>query len=975
MSIYRIYGKVLSETTQKGVSGLRVEVWDKDPVQDDLLGNDVTDQDGVFSIEFDASYFNELCFDREPDVYFKVIRGKRLLTSTESSVIWNVKQREKSITLFVTQPDDNQNGKPPMEQLVDKGSNFIPAENINAIYDAIAIVWSDGEQQRKQRAIVSDIDCVAKTIDSLWKDALDSLQGDTFAGNRLLAQLNTMVQNTRFSQMDSANSPDLRMQSISIEAGFIPNPRLPGFPNICLFPPFRLPDFYFAIGRIIELVPNAPTDLLDIYFAQVQSLVEQLAPIEMVHLAAMRVLNGELCAESYFSASFGCLNDSQRASNRQQIAMSFGGLPSPGFRRPPMIFDLCRAERAQETADAVGCFSQLQAAPRYEIDDIVNLTKGVSRRGCADDEIEVRGSNLGRRGRITFGRRTEAATLSWTDSSIRFTMPTGARSGDIGICIDPEIGACARFHSVCRLPAESTDHLFEVVRAPEIDSFMLTGPTVRSTDTDQYEVEACTDITLNAIARYAERVVIRDGTGTVVWDSGEGEPRTIDTGEIDTPPVLHELQEDVTLTLEVSNLCGVINHVVELSIYKAIHLTAGTRVRAADSINVTLRISCPSPDGGTFVTLNSSLPGALALPDAPVVIAEGETTMTVTLGASAACSETEVSASAPEHRGDSVVILVFDTPVITEVMPLEKNACSSFSLDIQGNCFDPELAGNSVYATNGTETRALSVMNINFIEPINRGQNAVLEVSGENLLPGSWELFVESHGVTSARFTTPLVIRPAPAVIHGFSSNPLRITPCVVNSVELRWEVSHAQRVEISSNGRSIVSRSYGATCTRRNDTARVTIREASSFRLSAFPIGGGSSLNSSLRVEEISVPQAEEVQIWNLTRGSLFPEHTLTIWQQNITSGERINHGTIQHNEEVTIRLANCNLHRIFAVSHEWIAEHNRRLGTRFSASDPDIVNSPQFHKFTIPDIRRFLGLLGRDGRGAVIYRFEPGG
>jgi len=969
MSIYRIHGKVLSETTQKGVSGLRVEVWDKDPVQDDLLGNDVTDQDGVFSIEFDASYFNELCFDRDPDVYFKVISGKRLLTSTESSVIWNVKQPEKSITLFVSQPD-NQNDNLPMEQSIDKESSFIPTENISAIYEAIAKVWPDCEQQRRQRAIIADIDCGAKTIDSLWKDALDSLQGDIFAGNRLLAQLNTLVQDTRFAQIDSANS-GLQVQSISGEAGFIPNPRLPGSPNLCLLPPFRLPDFYFAIARIIELVPNAPTDLIDIYFGRVQSLVEQLAPLEMVYSAAMRVLDGEPGAESYFAASFGCLNDFQRTGNRQQIAMSFGSFPPPGFQRPPMILDFCRGKRAQESADVVGCLSLLHAAPRYEIDDIVNLTKGVSRRGCADDEIEIQGSNLGRRGRITFGRRIETVTLSWTNSSIRFTVPAGARGSNIGICIDPEIYACTRFPNVCRLPAEGTDHSFEVVQAPEIDSFMLTGSTVRSTGTDQYEAEACIDITLNAIARYAEQVVIRDGTGTVVWDSGEGEPRTIDTGEIDTPPVLRGLQEDVTLTFEVSNLCGVISRVVELSIYKAIHLTAGTRVRAGDSINMIIRISCPSPDGGTSVTLGSSLSGALTLPDGSVVIAEGETTTTVSLGASAACSEAEITASASEHRGDSVVILVFDTPVITEIIPLERNACSSFSLDVQGDCFDPELAGNSVYATNGTETVSLSVMNIRFLDSTNRGRNAVLEVNGENLLPGNWELFVESHGLTSARFTAPLVIRPVPAVIHNFSNNPLRVTPCVDNSVELHWEVSHAQRVEISSNGRSVVTRSYGSTCTRRSDTARVTISETTPYRLSAFPIGGGIPVSNSLRVtEEVNVLQAEKVRIWNWTLGRWFPEHTLTIWQQNFTTGERINRGTIQHGEEITIRLANCNLHRVFAISHQEIAEYNRRFGTSFSASDPGIIDrNVEFKKYTT-DM-----LLGRDDRGVSIHRVDPGG
>ncbi len=112
-----------------------------------------------------------------------------------------------------------------------------------------------------------------------------------------------------------------------------------------------------------------------------------------------------------------------------------------------------------------------------------------------------------------------------------------------------------------------------------------------------------------------------------------------------------------------------------------------------------------------------------------------------------------------------------------------------------------------------------------------------------------------------------------------------------------------------------------------------------------------------------------------NWTRGRHFPEHTLTVWQLDLTTGVRSNHGTINHSEGVTIDLAHCHLHRIFAVSREWIADHNRRHGTSFSADDPAIVDYPQFHKLTIPDIARVLGLLGRNGRGTALYRIEPGG
>ncbi len=870
MSEYHVHGKVLSKTAQKGVSALRVEVWDKDPIQDDLVGSDVTDQQGVFSVTFDASYFKELFFDREPDVYFKVFRGKWLLTSTEPSVMWNIKEAERLVTLFVNVSDNDDNDTPSMDRPVNKANSFIPPENINVIYEAIAGVWPDGKQQQKQRTVIASLECEAATVGLLWNDARDYLHGDTLAGNRLLAQLNTLVLNTAAFPQSGPTDPSPQGQPISGQASFIPNPRLPGIP--CLFPPSRLSDIYFGVARLADLLPDDPREFVDLYFDRVQSLVEQLAPLEMLHGAAQRVLDGYPGAEDYFAASLGCIGDVPgAASSRQPIAMTSGGAPDSRLPQHPfLIFDGCRAERWQETADSVQCFQQLQAAPRYEIDDIVNLTTGISRRGCVGHEIEIQGSNLGDRGEITFGRSSVITTLEWTDSSIRFTLPADARSGDIGICIDPEIDGCVRFSSVCRLPAADTDHSFEVVPAPEIDSFSLVGPAFigRIEDTTQYEAEACTDATVIAVARHAEQVIIRNGTGTVVYDSGVGELRTIDTGALETPLVLSEIQEDVILTLEVSNLCGTISRVVELSIYNAIHLTAGSRVRAGESVDVTLRISCPSPDGGTSVTLSSSLPTAFALPDGPVVIAEGETTTTVTLGATATCAEIEISANAPGHRGDSVIILIFDIPTIIEVTPLERSACSSFSLDIRGDCFDPTAAENNVLATNGTETVSLSVMDIRFLDPTNRGRNAVLEVRGENLSPGSWELFVESNGLTGTRFAAPLVIRPVPAQIHNFSSNLLRITPCVNNSVELRWEVSHVERVEISSGGGSVVSRSYGPTCTRRSDTARVTIREATSYRLSAFPIGGGTPVSSSLRVEEIATPQAEEVRVENWTRG-----------------------------------------------------------------------------------------------------------
>jgi hypothetical protein len=99
--IFRIEGQVLNRKDQKGVPGLRVEAWDKDPVIDDLLGSAKTDENGRFTLSFDETYYQEICFDRKPDVYFKVFDKGKLIKSTEDSVLWNVKSGKTKISIEV----------------------------------------------------------------------------------------------------------------------------------------------------------------------------------------------------------------------------------------------------------------------------------------------------------------------------------------------------------------------------------------------------------------------------------------------------------------------------------------------------------------------------------------------------------------------------------------------------------------------------------------------------------------------------------------------------------------------------------------------------------------------------------------------------------------------------------------------------------------------------------------------------------
>jgi hypothetical protein len=104
--VFKINGLVVDSESRRGVEGLRVEAWDKDRIVDDMVGSAVTDVDGRFQIEFTRSYFGELFFDREPDLYFKVFAGGELISSTEDSVLWNVSAGDVPVEIAVKVPVD-----------------------------------------------------------------------------------------------------------------------------------------------------------------------------------------------------------------------------------------------------------------------------------------------------------------------------------------------------------------------------------------------------------------------------------------------------------------------------------------------------------------------------------------------------------------------------------------------------------------------------------------------------------------------------------------------------------------------------------------------------------------------------------------------------------------------------------------------------------------------------------------------------
>jgi hypothetical protein len=235
---------------------------------------------------------------------------------------------------------------------------------------------------------------------------------------------------------------------------------------------------------------------------------------------------------------------------------------------------------------------------------------------------------------------------------------------------------------------------------------------------------------------------------------------------------------------------------------------------------------------------------------ATTTIAAGETTATFdVLGKGDVCAAVTLTATAANHLSASHTIDVYRAPQLNSLDPPTMQTCQTIAVTLTGTCFQEDE----------TIIRAIGDGIIETL-PIDSLTDTQIVVQAAGLSVGTWQIEVISRGLASN--TLSFGVTASPAIIESFvafvaqppSGDPTKIVPCVTNWTNVAWRLRNSSRVEIRENDELIFEEDLdGCGGPFENSFTRV-VDEQVVYRLTAFPVGGGTPESQSITLGTLSI-------------------------------------------------------------------------------------------------------------------------
>jgi hypothetical protein len=720
MKHFTISGSVRIEGCPACGRNLRVEDWDADLIHDDFVGSGQTDSAGNFQITFSEEHYQGIFSERNPDLYFRIYRGSQLLKRTDKDILWNVSGQQLWVEIPLSRADvpeccSGSNGRRNYRRGITE--LLIPADRFDVINKATAKVERNAQERETLNRIIQDLRIQTYPLELVLADARLFARGSLRAANRLVHNLEQLTRRQAWPPANQAR-PANTGTPISL-AGFIPEPPRLGGWDPCLMLPQGWVDILWALNLLEDINPEE-IDAVDRYRRGVQAEIARLAPLETIYSVAIEVNLGSSWADAYFEKLVLASEALSRGIPGQQITRGLEARPFSGGAQPisadvparfsfadperqfefrPRFdqsfqgFNACLLWRARETVSANRCWEARQAAPRYTITDIFNLTKEVSRQACSGDTVELRGTNLGTAGELQFSgvdsrlvivsgeisEIGEFAAEAWNETSIRFVVPEEAGfSDEIWLCIEDNLPECSDSLGMqCRLPLGIQDLSLSII--PDLDlsdviDFSLGGPQVMPDPESgvppmRFIAEACTTISLSVELPRSANLAL-SSVSRVYPGTGVEEPISSENWN---GPIADNQTTNQTFVLRAANLCSVVERRISLSIEHRIHPTpASLDVDVNGSLSLELRLSCPAPEDGHSLRLRViGEPGVLEVSPALTIAAGVDLASVMVTGRA-------VGEAVIEITEDSGLYLPINIPVLVRPVVFTTTAISTW---------------------------------------------------------------------------------------------------------------------------------------------------------------------------------------------------------------------------------------------------------------------------------------------------------
>ncbi len=575
---------------------------------------------------------------------------------------------------------------------------------------------------------------------------------------------------------------------------------------------------------------------------------------------------------------------------------------------------------------------------------IGSITPSVVCKGKTDVEIEIRpkdGNKFSSSGGVCnlflqrdIRKKTLLKVTSFTEDVVKVLLTEAKLSGCIGFLGSGQgnfgnIGFIKTCLSLGRINSPiidlvtggTTDSIqctgnnkLTVVPSPVLDSLGATGQGGYSSSENSSAYlleESCTEVMLHWRFDFGTqdfwvdpsefiKVKITRVDGSVVAEALNNEGTLAVTEREDQVYIL------LAAVIVDGNECGRSEGTITVERYQALHLQGPEMLQIGQSANLQIQSSCPALGGGLIITVLANQPNRLQIsnPD-NIIIPEGQNQTTVQISAlGTGCTEVAITASAEGHNSASIAVDVFDTPKITAITPTIVQACRTFEIQITGNCF--KQGETSVWAIKSGEMRTLQTLAIT---------PESIHCRGIDFPPGAWDISVTSRGLESNADT--LNVEAVSPVINTFQAilANQNFEPCSNNWVIINWNVTDAERIVIKENGTSIDERLYECGEPSVDEFTRI-IQRQTTYRLEAYPVGGGNPVVATRTVGERTL---KNLQLLNSSG------RTLVIWKiegwysnsSDIPQNQN-NKTILQQGDTTTLSFNDCQRYHIVAIDKE---------------------------------------------------------